>query len=53
VIYGEAGKVYAWNAATKTSTVLIDAAPAQIKLNGSALYFVMGSGKAVYRLDLG
>ena len=52
VIYGEGGKVYARNAATKTSTVLIDAAPAQVKLNGSTMYFVMGSGKAVYRLNL-
>lgn len=52
VIYGEAGKVYAWNAATRSSTLLIDAAPSQIKLSGSTLYFVMGSGKVVYKLVL-
>ena len=52
VIFGELGKVYSWNAATKTSTLVIETAPTQVMMSGSTLYFVMGSGQAVYKLAL-
>ncbi len=52
VVFGEAGKVYSWNANTKSSTLLIDAAPNQVLQSGSTLYFVMGASKAVYRVVL-
>ncbi|MCX7241265.1 MAG: Ig-like domain-containing protein [Burkholderiales bacterium] len=52
VVFGELGKTYSWNAKTKSSTLLIDAAPNQVLLSGSTLYFVMGASKAVYRVGL-
>ena len=52
VIFGELGKVYSWDAATKTSTLVIETAPTQVMMSGSTLYFVMGSGQAVYKLVL-
>ena len=52
VVFGESGKTYSWNASTKSSTLLIDAAPNQVLLKGSTLYFVMGASKTVYRVAL-
>lgn len=52
VVFGELGKTYSWNASTKSSTLIIDAAPNQVLLSGSTLYFVMGASKAVYRVVL-
>ena len=52
VVFGESGKTYSWNASTKSSTLLIDAAPNQVLLKGSTLYFLMGASKTVYRVSL-
>ena len=52
VVFGESGKTYRWNANTKSSTLLIDAAPNQVMQSGSTLYFVMGASKTVYRVVL-
>ena len=52
VVFGESGKTYSWNASTKSSTLLIDAAPNQVLLKGSTLYFVMGASKTVYQVSL-
>ncbi len=52
VVFGELGKTYSWNASTQSSKALIDAAPNQVMLSASTLYFVMGSSKVVYRLGL-
>lgn len=52
VVYGESGKTYSWNASTKTSKLIIDAAPNRVMLTGSTLYFVMGGSQTVYKLVL-
>jgi hypothetical protein len=52
VVFGEAGKIYTWNANSKTSTLRLETAPGQILVSGSTLYFVMGNGQTVYRVGL-
>lgn len=52
VAYGEAGKIYTWNAATKTSTLRLEAAPVQMLISGNTLYFTLGSSQAVYQVTL-
>jgi len=51
LVFGESGKVYSWNAATRSSTLLIDAAPNQLMVSGSRVYFVMGATQLVYLLE--
>ena len=52
VVYGEAGKAYAWNAALGSSKLLIDGAPSQVLISGTTMYFVMGASQTVYRVVL-
>ena len=52
LLFGESGKVYSWNAATRSSTLRIEAAPNQVMVSGSSVYFVMGTTQTVYRLVL-
>jgi uncharacterized protein (DUF1778 family) len=52
LLFGESGKVYSWNAATRSSTLRIEAAPNQVMVSGSSVYFVMGATQTVYRLAL-
>ena len=52
VIFGEAGKVYSWNAVTKRSTLLLETAPTQLVAVGKTVYFVMGSTQVVYKILL-
>jgi len=49
VVFGEMGKTYSWNAATKMPTLRIDSAPNQVLMTGNSLYFVMGVSQSVYR----
>ena len=42
-LFGESGKVYSWDAATRSSTLRIDAAPSQVMVGGTSVYFVMGA----------
>jgi hypothetical protein len=50
LLFGESGKTYSWNAATRSSTLRIDAAPNQVMVSGGNVYFVMGATQTVYRL---
>ena len=52
VIFGEAGKVYSWNATTKRSTLLLETAPTQLMAVCKTVYFVMGSTQVVYKILL-
>ncbi len=52
VVFGEAGKVYSWNAATQQTKLIIEAPPNQILLSGTELYFVMGDSQVVYKIGL-
>ncbi len=52
LLLGEPGKVYSWNAATRSSTLRIEAAQNQVMVSGSSVYFVMGATQTVYRLEL-
>lgn len=52
VIFGEAGKVYVWNASTKRSTVLLETAPSQLMAVGKTVYFLMGPTQVVYKISL-
>ena len=52
LLFGESGKVYSWNAATRSSTLRVEAAPNQVMVSGSSVYFVMGATQTVYRLVL-
>lgn len=52
LLFGESGKVYSWNAATRSSTLRIEAAPNQVMVSGGNVYFVMGATQTVYRLML-
>jgi hypothetical protein len=52
VIFGEAGKVYSWNATTKRSTLLLETAPTQLMAVGKTVYFVMGSTQVVYKISI-
>lgn len=52
VVFGEQGKIYRWSASTKSSTLLIDAAPSQVLQGRNTLYFVMGAAQSVYRLEI-
>ena len=52
VVFGEAGKIYSWNASTKKSSLRLETAPGQVMVSGSTMYFVMGSAQKVYKLAL-
>ena len=52
LLFGESGKVYSWNAATRSSTLRIEAAPNQVMVSGGHVFFVMGATQTVYRLVL-
>ena len=52
LVFGESGKTYSWNAATRSSTLRLDAAPNQVMVSGTTMYFVMGATQSVYRLLL-
>ena len=52
VVFGEAGKIYTWNANSKTSTLRLETAPGQILVSGSTLYFVMGTTQVVYKITM-
>ena len=52
IVFGEMGKTYSWNAATKMPTLRIDSAPNQVLMTGNSLYFVMGVSQSVYRVLL-
>jgi hypothetical protein len=52
LVFGEAGKTYSWDSTTKTTTRRIDSAPNQVLMSANSMYFVMGSGQAVYRVAL-
>jgi len=52
VVFGEAGKIYSWNASTKKSSLRLETAPGQVMVSGSTMYFVMGSTQKVYKLAL-
>ena len=52
LLFGESGKVYSWNAATRSSTLRIDAAPSQVMVGGTSVYFAMGATQTVYRITL-
>lgn len=52
VVYGELGKVYVWKSSSKTSQLVLDTAPNQVKLRGTTMYFVMGADKAAYKVVL-
>jgi hypothetical protein len=52
VIFGEAGKVYSWNATTQRSTLLLETAPTQLMAVGKTLYFVMGTTQVVYKIAI-
>ncbi len=52
VLFGEAGKVYSWNAITKGSTLLLETAPTQLMAVGKTVYFVMGSTQVVYKISM-
>ena len=52
VVFGEAGKIYSWNASTKKSSLRLETAPGQVMVSASTMYFVMGSTNKVYKLAL-
>jgi hypothetical protein len=52
VVFGEAGKIYSWNASTKKSSLRLETAPSQVMVSASTMYFVMGSAQKVYKLAL-
>ena len=52
VIFGEAGKVYSWNATTQRLTLLLETAPTQVMAVGKTVYFVMGSTQVVYKISM-
>lgn len=52
LVFGEQGKTYSWNAATRTRQLRIDASPNQVWISGRQMYFVMGAAQTVFRLTL-
>lgn len=52
VVYGEAGKVFNWNAVQARATLLLEAVPGQVLLSGQTMYFVMSSSQTLYKLRL-
>ena len=52
LVFGEQGKVYSWEAATRTRQLRIDASPNQVWITGNQMYFVMGAAQTVFRLTL-
>ena len=52
LLFGESGKIYSWNSATRSSTLRVDAAPSQVMVGGTSVYFVMGATQTVYRFTL-
>lgn len=52
VVYAAGGKLYAWNAASMTSSLISDAVPSQMMLTGKELYFTVGTDEALYAVAL-
>ena len=52
LVFGEQGKTYSWDAATRTRQLRIDASPNQVWITGQQMYFVMGAAQTVFRLTL-
>lgn len=52
LVFGEQGKTYSWDAATRTRQLRIDASPNQVWISGRQMYFVMGAAQTVFRLTL-
>jgi len=52
VVYGEAGKIYNWNAARANTTLLLEAVPRKLLVSGQTMYFVMSSSQTLYKLGL-
>jgi hypothetical protein len=52
LVFGEQGKTYSWDAATRTRQLRIDASPNQVWISGQQMYFVMGAAQTVFRLTL-
>lgn len=52
LVFGEQGKTYSWDAATRTRKLRIDASPNQVWISGRQMYFVMGAAQTVFRLTL-
>ena len=52
LVFGEQGKTYSWDAATRTRKLRIDASPNQVWITGRQMYFVMGAAQTVFRLTL-
>ena len=52
VVYGELANTYRWDAATATSSLLIEAAPDQSLVSQGVLYFVLGSAHTLYKTSL-
>lgn len=52
LVFGEQGKTYSWDAATRTRKLRIDASPNQVWITGNQMYFVMGAAQTVFRLTL-
>lgn len=52
LVFGEQGKTYSWDAATRNRQLRIDASPNQVWITGKQMYFVMGASQTVFRLTL-
>ena len=52
VVFSESGKVYSWNSTTKTRKLIIDASPSQVFMNGTTVYFAMGTAQSVYKITV-
>lgn len=52
LVFGEQGKTYSWDAATRSRQLRIDASPNQVWISGNQMYFAMGSSQTVFRLTL-
>jgi hypothetical protein len=50
VVYAEQGKAYVWNSATNQARLLVDTAPANVRIAGGHVLFTVGS--ALYRVAL-
>ena len=52
LVFGEQGKTYSWDAATRARQLRIDASPNQVWITGQQMYFVVGAAQTVFRLTL-
>lgn len=50
VVYAEQGKAYVWNSATNQARLLVDTAPANVRIAGGHVLFTVGS--SLYRVAL-